>query len=36
VELWQEGGELAEFYDLAGIEGVMDGICELNGQYYYV
>jgi hypothetical protein len=36
LELCQEGGELAEFCDSAGIEGVGDGNCELNGRYYYV
>jgi hypothetical protein len=36
LELWQEGGELAEIYDSAGLEGVGDGNCELNGMYYYV
>jgi hypothetical protein len=30
------GGELAEFYDSAEIEGVKDGSCEMNGRYYYV
>ena len=36
LALCQEGDELAQFYDSFGIEGVRDGICELNGIYYYV
>ena len=36
MKLCQEGGELAEFYESVGIEGVGEGGCELNGMYYYV
>jgi hypothetical protein len=36
MKLCLEGGEISEIYDLAGIEGVRHGVCELNGWYYYV
>jgi hypothetical protein len=36
MKLCLEGGEISEIYDLAGIEGVRDGVCDLNGRYCYV
>jgi len=36
LELCRAGGELAEFYDSAEVEGVKDGSSKLHGWYYYI